>query len=568
MRAFFSIALSGAMVVTSPATRSTFLSCTTNNSNSNSDHSNSNHRNSNHSNSNTNTSTSENTSTSSGGRIRKENSNNEHDNEHEHETERCYLGHGQFVRTYESEIDFEELTEMCKTVWDGTDYLPHRAASYEADPSCDFLIVRRRSLAKNENENENENRKGTDVRVHQGDAVEEGEMLAAGNRRIFDYASSLSPSPPPHNKNKSIAWLEAIRTSPLHSGKGIATSLMQHMIQRAREDGMQQILTCTIESNHAMKKVFGKVGVEMEFYKKIWFVDFSKLVPLPGWIVKINACNDGNDKHDDGNDDDNEDDVCNANDNDEVEVAQNLLQALHIDHLINDQTKADVHANAWETITTQEELQMLLCQVKLQGGIGYLPGIGKLLWPDQYMANSLSLGLIRKLTSKNTSKNNSNTNTNTNTNTSINNEDTVSGGDDDDTDDDSRETVAVYGLIREPSITSLKSKYVCCIAATNESHFESALWDACSEEMVSLRGEDGAAFALVFDGAIVTRSDMAMIKQDGKDESKNGDENSRENIGDDENNNKDDDGDDDRRSSNTVLASLPLSPFLIYSRSL
>ena len=179
----------------------------------------------------------------------------------------------------------------------------------------------------------------------------------------------------------------------------------------------------------------------------------------------------------------------------------------------------------------------------------YLPGIGKLLWPDQYMANSLSLGLIRKLTSKNTSKNNSNTNTNTNT--SINNEDTVGGGDDDDNDDASRETVAVYGLIQEPSITSLKSKYVCCIAATNESHFESALWDACSEEMVSLRGEDGAAFLLVFDGAIVTRSDMATIK----DASKNGDENSRENIGDDE-------------SSNTVLTSLPLSPFLIYSRSL
>ena len=124
--------------------------------------------------------------------------------------------------------------------------------------------------------------------------------------------------------------------------------------------------------------------------------------------------------------------------------------------------------------------------------------------------------------------------------------------------------MAVYGLIQEPSITSLKSKYVCCIAATNESHFESALWDACSEEMVSLRGEDGAAFLLVFDGAIVTRSDMATIK----DASKNGDENSRENIGDDENNNKDDDGDDDRRSSNTVLTSLPLSPFLIYSRSL
>jgi hypothetical protein len=55
-------------------------------------------------------------------------------------------------------------------------------------------------------------------------------------------------------------------------------------------------------------------------------------------------------------------------------------------------------------------------------------------------------------------------------------------------------------LVKDPSIKSLRSKYVCTVVATTAHDFDSALWEACKGEIVPLL-DGNPAFCLVFDGA-------------------------------------------------------------------
>lgn len=298
------------------------------------------------------------------------------------------------IRPFSSKIDSENLSELCKDVWDGTDYLPNVAPLFESDPSCDFVIM--------------EDKEGT--------------MVAAGNRRNFD-------------KEGNVIWLEAIRVSSRCKGRGIATALMGELIRRSKESGAREVLSCTIQENHAMHKVFTRV--EMAFIKTVEWLDFDAIKSLPGWAAT-----------------------------DVDRNAEHILRALGVEHLISEEVKMDT----WTAVESQDELISLLLEIKNHGGIGELPGLGKLIWISKDLKDSLQKGLVLK-------KKNSN-------------------------------STAVVALVKDSAIQSLKSKYVCSIAATNARDFESALWHACSDNIVSALENNNPAFTVAFDGSISTTAEV------------------------------------------------------------
>jgi GNAT superfamily N-acetyltransferase len=235
------------------------------------------------------------------------------------------------IRPFESSQDQANLEIICKNVWKGTDYLPSKAMTYEADEYCDFVVV------------QNEN----------------NEIVALGNRRIFKINDGKNDD---KNGKGDIAWIEAIRTSEQHAGKGIATALIKAFIERSKQDGIQEIMSCTIESNYAMAKVFHRV--EMESGHKMYCPEFHTMSSLPGWGA-----------HDKG------------------QKAQTILDALNIKHLVRESNRK----LQWSTIKNEEELKLELSKIKDAGGIGYLPGLGKPHFYDQNLKENLQKGLIRKL---------------------------------------------------------------------------------------------------------------------------------------------------------------------------
>eukprot|EP00979_Chaetoceros_neogracilis_P010343 scaffold2450_cov311-Chaetoceros_neogracile.AAC.18 len=294
------------------------------------------------------------------------------------------------IRPFSSKVDSSNLSELCKDVWDGTDYLPKVAPLFEADPSCDFIIME----------------------------DEEGTMVAAGNRRNFD-------------KEGSIIWIEAVRVSTQFKGRGFATVLMKELICRSRNNGTLEILSCTVQENHAMHKVFGRV--EMNLINTVEWLDFAAMTSLPGWAST-----------------------------DVDRNADNLLRALGVEHLISDDVKMD----SWLGVESEEELKELLLIIKSEGGIGELPGLGKLLWSSEHLTESLKKGLVLRKAHIEPSAS------------------------------------AVVALVKDSAIQSLKSKYVCSIAATNTRDFESALWHVCADQFTVDLEHNNPAFTVAFDGSI------------------------------------------------------------------
>jgi hypothetical protein len=60
----------------------------------------------------------------------------------------------------------------------------------------------------------------------------------------------------------------------------------------------------------------------------------------------------------------------------------------------------------------------------------------------------------------------------------------------------------VVALVKDSAIQSLKSKYVCSIAATNSRDFESALWHVCADQFTVDLEHNNPAFTVAFDGSI------------------------------------------------------------------
>lgn len=316
------------------------------------------------------------------------------------------------IRPYESSRDESSMKKICRDVWNGTDYLPSKAIEFEQDTSCDFVVM----------------------------VNEDSEVVALGNRRIIcQHYSDDDDSP------NDISWIEAIRTSTKHKGKGIATALTKGLMARSIDDGITHIMSCTVDGNIAMKKIFERV--ELKKINEMQRMDFGMMVTLPGWSSK-------------------------NNDNDRK--AESILKALNVENLVDDESRS----TKWTTVKDETELKDLLEEMKNQGGLGYLPDIGKPhFFGTQQMRNCLAKGLIRKKLN------------------TIN----------DAYDEESKP--CVYGLIENTAIQSLKSKWVCCIAGLDSSSVGAALWDACSDEMVKCRGGE-VAFATMFDGIMLPSTDI------------------------------------------------------------
>ena len=357
------------------------------------------------------------------------------------------------VRPYSSITDKQKLDDICRDVWNGTDYLPAMAPVFEQDPTCNFLFMEDR---------------------------ETGRAVAAGNLRVFDAGVGVDVDVDVDRDSddgteteteigtaSGTVWIEAIRVSSDFKGKGIATALMKEFCQRSRDMGARKILSCTIYENFAMKKIFNKI--HMRHVGNLYFTDFQTLKALPGWAA-------------DSNDNVNTDTTTNS-----LKIAgasttgkaQNILKALDLEHLVEEAVKLD----EWETIESEEELKSILDTIrKNHGGTGYLPGIGKLLWTSDEMRSSIRKGLIRKLVKS------------TSTASSLS--------------DTHPQPISVMALVKDSAIKSLRSQYVCSIVATSAYALESALWESCRSENAALMGE--CAFALIYDGCFTPESESEL----------------------------------------------------------
>lgn len=243
-------------------------------------------------------------------------------------TSSLMLGTDSFtLRPYASVQDKDKLDEISKDAWKGQDFLPGIAPALEEDPTCDFAVL---------------------------EDEKTGEMVATGNRRTLD----------PEGR---YVWIEAIRVSSKYQGRGVGTMLLRELCRRSRDSGAKEIISCTLDSNIAMKKVFAKEEVGMTQMMSMHFPDIAKLKELPGWSAT-------------------------ATDSEQVET-QNILKANKIEHLVSDEARSQ----HWETVESEEELKSLLSDLKTHGMSGHMPGFGKIMWISDDVRDSLKKGLIRKL---------------------------------------------------------------------------------------------------------------------------------------------------------------------------
>ena len=216
------------------------------------------------------------------------------------------------VRPYSSITDKQKLDDICRDVWNGTDYLPAMAPVFEQDPTCNFLFMEDR---------------------------ETGRAVAAGNLRVFDAGVDVdrdSDDGTEIGTASGTVWIEAIRVSSYFKGKGIATALMKEFCQRSRDMGARKILSCTIYENFAMKKIFNKT--DMRHVGNLYFTDSQTLKALPGW-----AADSDSNTNVDTDTTTNSLMIAGAS---TTGKAQNIIKALDLEHLVEEAVKLD----EWETI--------------------------------------------------------------------------------------------------------------------------------------------------------------------------------------------------------------------------
>lgn len=287
------------------------------------------------------------------------------------------------IRPFDPARDQKDLEKICRKVYGGTDYLPKVAASLASDPASRFLVLEDNNL---------------------------GQLIAVGNVR------KVKPN---------MGWLEGVRTSEEHRGKGFAGMLTKHLIDQCKMDN-HQVYTCTSQSNRAMQRIFDKVG--MVFLNQIHQLSFSKLKQLPGWSS--------------------EDD----------RPGQSLFKVTGLEGSIGESART----LNWSRVQNEDEFRSVMQEIKQAGGMGHLPAIWELL-SEHEAQQSLVNGRMWKLEAKG--------------------------------------KAAVVAFTKEDKIQSLKSKWVCSIAATTPDALESALWHANSESCLSTL-EGDVAFTISMDGPI------------------------------------------------------------------
>ena len=228
-------------------------------------------------------------------------------------------------RSYSAMKDFDNLKEMCeKSSENETDHLSRSASIYEKDSMCEFLVLEEPITRT---------------------------LVATGNLRVVD---------PP--RGNSI-WIEDIRVSAKLKRRGIGTVWMKELCKRAKERGAREILSCTSDTNHAMKVIFGKKGIEMVPVSRFRLPDWTTLGKLPGWSIS------------------------------DERKPQNILKALRIEKLINETSRS----RTWNAIKTYDELQTVLRSSIYDGKIGHVPAMMNLITSSDDVLDSIEKGLVRKL---------------------------------------------------------------------------------------------------------------------------------------------------------------------------
>lgn len=253
-------------------------------------------------------------------------------------------------------------------------------------------------------------------------------LAAVGNARRF---------------KPNMSWLEAIRTCPDHRSRGLARHLTQSLIETSLSEHGHAMYSCTVESNLAMRKVFDRTG--MKELGQIYQCSFAELKKLPGWAA------------------------------DDHGAATSITPKSLLSSLGVTEELIGFHAKQMQLVqvSSEDELNNALAQIKAKGGIGHLVGLYELL-PDEGVHKSLDAYRVWKLLSR------------------------TNPGD-----------FALIALVHEGKISSLKSPWVCSISATSMVALEGALWKACSDQCLKAI-PDHVAFTVAFDvcGETVDAQDM------------------------------------------------------------
>ena len=317
---------------------------------------------------------------------------------HQHE-------HTYTIRPFDSSKDYDQLAEICRNVFRGTDYLPSQAKSLEQNPLCQFQVLVSKEEAL---DTDPANKQHDDQHRH-----EREKLLAVANLRSL---------------NKQVGWIEAVRTCEQNRSRGLATLLLRDLLFRvaAKEECYRTVMTCTIESNTAMQRVFHRL--QMEEIGRLAVSDFIEIAKLPGYPAK-----------------------------DTSTPARNLLDALNIRQLVPQEAKQV----QWKVVQDAKELDSLLQQVSANHdttSAGWMPGIWKCMGSKTpQLQDSLERGLVFAME------------------------------EDDDDDSTIHTAAAVMALVQDKPMDSLKSPWVLCLAGSSEIHLFAALWYASTSEKLQAK---------------------------------------------------------------------------------
>jgi GNAT superfamily N-acetyltransferase len=347
------------------------------------------------------------------------------------------------IRPYDPSIDRSSLDEICAS--ETNDYLPKMADTYMNDASCSLLTLATMTTTGEEEYRQQQPQEDGVLEEEKKDGDSSSTTIVA----IANYKRLTA---------QNAAWIEAVRTHSKYRNQGLASKLLQSMIELARDEDMTRnsnnqqenypptnILTCTVQSNVGMQRVLEKLGFVQT--NTIAVLKFSTLKALPGWSTGDTTKIQG----------------------------KPLLDALDLHHLISQDAKS-VPTSSWTSVTTEEQLLKLLAQMKNEGGTcGFLPGLYEYIVPSPNrvdLKQSLEQGLVFAL-------------------------DIVVANNE-------RSERAILAFTQDKRISTLKSNWVCSISAYSTLAFEAALHYAHSSDVAQRFGRttEMIPFCLVFDDAV------------------------------------------------------------------
>ena len=127
-----------------------------------------------------------------------------------------------------NESDKEDILEIARNTWDGYDYLPYFFESWLNDPNS-----------------------------HTAAIEDEGHVIALANLRIIEDGKT--------------GWMEGLRVHPEHRGKGLASILTKHVVQKARDLHVERIRFTTANVNEASLHLAETIGMEKKFELSVDF---------------------------------------------------------------------------------------------------------------------------------------------------------------------------------------------------------------------------------------------------------------------------------------------------------